>query len=428
MLTLMLIVMVTLLVLGFPLMMPVIVGPLVVLKTHFPMLPDALLLQQMISGVRLMSLIAIPLFIFAANIMTRGTTADRLINFVNAMLGALPGGMAIATSGACTAFGSISGSTQATVVAIGQPLLPSLISMGYSSSYAMALIITASNIALLIPPSIGMILYGVVTGNSVGELFIAGIGPGILIFVLFSGYSFVHARMHNIPMPPKASWADRQQATIDALPALGFPVMIIGGIYAGLFSPNEAAGMSILYAVLLEVLVYRKVKWSQIPEIALETGVITAVVFILLAMGAAFSWVVTFARIPNQILPMVFGADPSYLFTVFIITVAYFLACMFIDNVVVIMVLTPVLYPIAMKAGVDPIALGVIVTLQAAIGAATPPFGCNIFTAIAVFRRPYLEVVRETPVFIAILVLVAALVIFFPEVGLFLRDLAFLKN
>ena len=423
----MLLVMVALLLLGFPLMVPVIAGPLVIIKGYFSSIPLSLLLQQMISGVRLMSLIAIPLFIFAANIMTRGTTADRLITFVLRFVGHMPGGLAIATSGACTAFGSISGSTQATVVAIGQPLLPRLLSMGYSSSSSMALIITASNIALLIPPSIGMILYGVVTGNSVGELFIAGIGPGILIFLLFALYSYCHARYHNIPLPEKATMAERWDATLRALPSLGFPVLIIGGIYSGFFSPNEAAGVSILYALILEVVVYKAIKLSDLADIALETGVITSVVLILLAMGAAFSWVVTFARIPNLILPTVFGTEPTLYYTLFIISIAYFLACMFIDNVVVIMVLTPVLYPIAMQVGVDPIALGVIVTLQAAIGAATPPFGCNIFTAIAIFRRPYLEVVRETPVFIAILVFVSVLVIFFPEVGLFLRDFAYSK-
>ncbi len=425
MLTLMLLVMIVLLLLGFPLMVPIIAGPMVVIKGYFPAIPFSLIMQQMISGVRLMSLIAIPLFIFAANIMTRGTSADRLITFVTRFVGHLPGGLAIATSGACTAFGSISGSTQATVVAIGQPLLPRLMKFGYTSSYSMALIISASNIALLIPPSIGMILYGVVTGNSVGELFIAGIGPGILILLLFSVYSFFHARINKIPLPEKASVSERIIATKRALPAFGFPILIIGGIYSGLFSPNEAAGVSILYALILEIFCYKAIKWSEIPSIALETGVITGVVFILLSMGAAFSWVVTFARIPNMILPTVFGAEPTLYYSLFIISLAYFLACMFIDNVVVIMVLTPILYPIAMKVGVDPIALGVIVTLQAAIGAATPPFGCNIFTAIAVFKRPYLEVVRETPVFIAILVFVSLLVTLFPEVGLFLRDIAY---
>lgn len=425
MLPLMFTIMIVLLILGFPMMIPVIAGPIAVLESYFPMIKMQLLIQPMVSGVRLMSLIAIPMFIFAAGIMTKGTTANRLIDLVLSFIQHLRGGSAIATSAACTLFGSISGSTQATVVAMGQPMLPRLVKMGYSSSYSLALIINASDIALLIPPSIGMIVYGVVTGTSVGELFIAGIGPGILIFLMFAAYSYVYARVKGVPTEARTSWQQRRRALRRALPSLGFPLIIIGGIYSGQFSPNEAAGVSILYAFILEVLVYKSLKIRELFPIAVETGVITAVVFILIGMGAAFSWLVTFARIPNLILPVVFGSDPSTLHALVIITLAYFLACMFIDNIVVIMVVTPILFPIAVQAGVDPVALGAIVTLQAAIGSATPPFGCDIFTAIAIFRRPYLEVIRATPPFIFMLMLASVGLIAFPEIALFLRDLAF---
>ena len=418
-------IMIVLLLLGLPMMVPIIAAPVAILKIYFAKINVFLLIQQMISGVRLMSLIAIPMFLFAAGIMTKGETANRLIDFVLSFIRHIRGGAAIATSSACTLFGSISGSTQATVAAMGRPLLPRLIEGGYSSSYAMALIINASDIALLIPPSIGMIVYGVISGTSVGELFIAGIGPGIMIFALFAIYSFVHSRYHGIRQEPKASWTERGRAMRRALPTLGFPVIVIGGIYAGLFSPNEAAGASILYAFILEVMVYKSLKISEMPKIALETGLITAVVFVLIGMGAAFSWMVTFARIPDMVLPSILGTDPSRLQVLFTITVAYFVACMFVDNIVVIMVLTPVLFPPAIAAGVDPVALGVIITLQAAIGSATPPMGCDIFTAIAIFRRPYFEVIRATPPFIIILLIASVSVIFFPEIGLFLRDLAY---
>lgn len=425
MLTYMMCVMIALLVLSFPMMVPVIVGPITVLKTTYDGISISLLIQQMISGVRLMSLIAIPLFIFAAGIMTRGATANRLIEFVLSFVQHIKGGSAIATSAACTVFGSISGSTQATVVAIGQPLVPRLISKGYSSSHALALTINASDIALLIPPSIGMILYGVVTGNSVGELFIAGIGPGVMVFLFFALFSYCYAIHKKIPLEEKTSWKERAVATKRALLSFGFPVLIIGGIYSGIFSPNEAAGASILYALVLELLVYKSLKIKDLPDIALETGIVTAVVFILIAAGAAFSWLVTFARIPNIILPIIFGDNPSPYYTLVLITIAYFTACMFIDNLVVIMVLTPVLYPIALKAGIDPIHLGAVITLQAAIGSATPPFGCDLFTAIAIFRRPYLEVIRATPPFIIILLISSALLISFPQIALFLRNIAF---
>jgi len=425
MLTLLMGIMLVLLFLGFPMMIPLIAAPIAVLKIFYPALKTNILIQQAVSGVRLMSLIAIPMFIFAAGIMTKGQTANRLIDFVLSFIRHLRGGSAIATSAACTLFGSISGSTQATVVAMGVPLLPRLMQSGYSSSFSMALIINASDIALLIPPSIGMIVYGVVTGTSVGELFIAGIGPGVLIFFLFAIYSYIYSKTQGVSIEPKALWQERLEATKRALPAFGFPIIVIGGIYTGIFSPNEAAGASILYALILEMIFYRSLKISEIPAIALETGVITAVVFVLIGMGAAFSWLITFARIPNMIMPAILGTDPSAYQVLFVITLAYFVGCMFVDNIVVIMVLTPVLFPIAMKAGVDPILLGVVVTLQAAIGSATPPMGCDIFTAIAIFRRPYYEVIKATPPFIFILGFVAVLIIFFPQIGLFFRDLAY---
>lgn len=425
MLTLMILVMLLLLLMGFPMMIPLIAGPLVVLEVFYPGLKVSTLMQQSISGVRLISLIAIPMFILAAGIMTRGKTANRLIDFVLCFIQHLKGGSAIATSAACTLFGSISGSTQATVVAMGVPLLPRLIQAKYPSSFAMALIINASDIALLIPPSIGMIVYGVVTGTSVGELFIAGIGPGILIFTIFAAYSYFFALKHNVKVEGRSSWKERWNATCRAVPAFGFPIIVIGGIYSGLFSPTEAAGMSIFYALILEMGFYRSLNLKDIYEIALETGVITAVVFVLIGMGTAFSWLITFARIPNMIIPAVLGTDPSPLFVLCVITSAYFVGCMFVDNIVVIMVLTPILFPSAVGAGIDPVLLGVVVTLQAAIGSATPPMGCDIFTAIAIFRRPYWEVIRATPPFIFILVGVAALLMFCPQIALFLRDLAY---
>ncbi len=420
MVTVMFTCMVVLLVLAFPMMIPVIVGPIIVLLVYFDGLPPDMFVQQMVSGVRLMSLIAIPLFIFSAGIMTKGTTADRLIKLVLALIQHRKGGLGIATAWACTIFGAISGSSQATVVAMGQPLLPRLVSLGYSSSFSLALIISSANIALLIPPSLAFIIYGVVTGTSVGKLFIAGIFPGILLTILFSIYTFINAWIVGVPTHERLTWKERWQALLDSLPALGFPVLIIGGIYTGLTSPNEAAGISLLYALLLEMVVYRTISFKDVYDVALETGVVTTVVFILIAAGAGFSWLITFAEIPAQVLPIIFGENPSAVYTLYVITAIYFVACMFIDSVVAIMVITPIVFPLAVKVGVDPIVLGTIVTTQAALGGITPPFGCNIFTAVAIFRRPYLEVVRCLPVFIILTLLMSFSLIHFPEISLFL--------
>ncbi|WP_437123658.1 TRAP transporter large permease [Rhodovibrio salinarum] len=418
-------VMIVLLLLGFPMMIPLIAAALVGFFFFFGGINPEIIIQQMVGGVKPIALIAVPMFIFAADIVTKGHAADRLLDMVLRFVGHLRGGLAITTAASCTLFGAVSGSTQATVVAIGGPLRPKMLKAGYKDPFTIALTINASDIALLIPPSIGMIIYGVVAGASIGELFIAGIGPGLFILLLFSVYCWIAARWQNVPIEPRANWSERLLAMRRALLPLGFPVIIVGGIYTGTFSPTEAAAISVLYAFILEVIIFRSVKLSDIPQIAMSTGLITAVVFILVAAGTAFSWTISFAQIPQMLLGGIGMGDMGQWQILAIIAISFFVGCMFVDPIVVILILVPLFKPYVEAAGIDPILVGVIVTLQAAIGSATPPFGCDIFTAIAVFRRPYLEVIRGTPPFILMLVGVSVLLIVFPELALFLRDLAF---
>jgi len=420
-------IMIVLLLLGYPMMIPLLAATVAGLLVYFPAVSPEVIVQQMIGGVKPAALIAVPMFILAAEIMTSGQTSNRLLSLVESFVGHLRGGLAVTSAVACTLFGAISGSTQATVVAIGKPLRPRMMEAGYPDKFATALIINASDIALLIPPSIGMIVYGVVSGTSIGELFIAGIGPGLLILFLFCAYSVLATYSFNVDPAPKSSWAERGQAFKDASLPLGFPAIIIGGIYAGYFSPTEAAAVSVLYALVLECFIFKKIGLSEIPRIALNTGLVTAVVFILVGAGAAFSWVISFAELPTQIINETLGlsADSGYWKVAFTIAVAYFLGCMFVDPIVVILILTPIFHPLALAVGMDPVLTGVVVTLQVAIGSATPPFGCDIFTAIAVFQKPYREVISGTPPFIIILLMVSVLLIAFPPIALFLRDLAF---
>ena len=384
MLTTLMGVMVVLLLLGFPMMVPLIGGALVTLALYFPKLDPLTLIQQTVGGVQSMSLIAVPMFILAADIMTAGQVAKRLLNFVVAFTGHRRGGLPIATAAACTMFGAVSGSTQATVVAIGGPMRPMLLTAGYSPSFSTALIINSAVIALLIPPSVYMIVYGVVSGASVGELFIAGIGPGLLIFLFFAVYCYFISDPKNVIA--RVPWKGRMKAFKEALLSFTFPLIIFGGIYSGVFSPTEAAAVSVLYAFILEFFVYKSLKLKDIPALALRTGVVTAVVFILIAVGQAFSWTVSFARIPNMILPSLLGDAPSQLRILTVLSVAYFIGCMFVDPVVVIMILTPIFRQPIAASGIDSVLVGIIVTLQAAIGSTTPPFGCNIFTAIPIFK------------------------------------------
>ncbi|MCR6111943.1 TRAP transporter large permease [Bacillus sp. A301a_S52] len=416
-------IMVILLLMGFPMMIPLIAGPLIIILFYMDNLDPTIMIQQMVEGISSYVLIAVPLFIFAADIMTSGRTSRKLLDFVGSFVGHLRGGYAITTAAACTLFGSISGSTQATVVAIGKPMRERLLKVGYKDSSAIALIINSSDVALLIPPSIGMIIYALVSDASVGDLFIAGIGPGVLIFIFFATYAYIHAKVYDIPLAPKVPWKERGGIFLKALLPLGFPIIIIGGIYTGQFTPTEAAGISVLYAFVLEVLIFRSIKLKEIPNIALSSGIVTSAVFVLVAGGQAFSWVISFARIPQMLTDAVLGNDPSALYILFIVALFFFIGCMFVDPIVVILILTPIFAPVATAAGVDPIHLGVVIVFQAALGSATPPFGVDIFTASAVFNKSYLDVIRGTPPYIVMLLIVSVLVIVFEDISLFLLRL-----
>lgn len=414
----------TLLFLGFPFMV-VLIGTF--LATTFFYLPDLnmnILVQQILGGIKPLSLVCVPMFILAGNIITSGESAKRLVRMVKSYLGHLFGGLPIVTNVACTLFGAVSGSTQATVSAIGGTMRPMLLEAGYSSSFTLGLIINSSDIAFLIPPSIGFIVYGVATQTSVGKLFLAGIIPGVIVCILFSLFSYFYSKYYKIGLYPKATWKERLNATREGILLIGFPVLILGGIYGGIFSPTEAAAAAVLYALVLEGFVYKSLNFKKLIEVALSTAVITGVVFILVGAGQALAWFLSYSGIAKQILPPLFGPNPSALKVIIIINIAYFIACMFVDPIVAIYVLTPLFAPYVAQAGIDKVFLGVLVTMQAAIGSATPPCGCDIFTAMVIFKRPYLEVIRMTWPFILILLLAVALVIIFPELALFIPKTA----
>ncbi|NWN84099.1 MAG: TRAP transporter large permease [Halomonas sp.] len=418
------IIMLVLLLLGFPMMVPLAAGTLYMMFTDMTFFGPDQAVSWMINGVGSWVLAAVPMFIFAADILTKGHTANRLLDVVDTFTRHIRGGLPITTAASCALFGAVSGSTQATVVAMGGPMRPRLLAKGYTDHFTLALIINASDIALLIPPSIGFIIYGVVMKTSIGDLFLAGILPGFLILMMFAIYCYIDARLKGIEPEERAPWKERIKAMRKVILPLGFPVLVVGGIYGGFFSAVEASAVAVAYALILEVVIYRQVSIRDLGGLALSTGMITAVVFILVAIGAAFSQTLGTAGVPEQLLsPLIEGIGDSQILALMLIAAAFFIGCMFVDPIVVILILVPIFKPLVMATGLDPIHVGVIVTLQAAIGSATPPFGCDIFTAIAVFRRPYMDVVRGTPPFIAIMVLATFILILFPQISLLLPSL-----
>ena len=417
----------TMLLFGFPFMVTLLGSLILYVFVYMPDFAPKLvvtMVQQVITGVTPPALVCVPMFILSASIITSGESAGRLIRMIKAFVGHLPGGLPITTNASCTLFGAVSGSTQATVAAIGGTMRPMLLDAGYKSSFTLGLIINSSDIAFLIPPSIGFIVYGVATSTSIGMLFLSGIFPGLMILLMFSAYCFFYSKMKNVGVLPKASWPEKITAIREGLPVMGFPVIIVGGIYTGIFSPTEAAAAAVFYSLILETIIYRSLTFQRIVDSFLQTGVITGVVFILVGAGQAFSWMIGFMQIPQQLLPPLFGTDPSMLRVMVIVVAVYFVACMFVDPIVAIFILSPIFQPYVVGAGVDPILLGTLVTLQAAIGSATPPFGCDIFTAQLIFRRPYLEVIGHALPFLLMLILATVILIMFPSIALFLPNMA----
>lgn len=418
-----LILMFLMLFMNFPIMVVLLFVALLMMVVSAPDLNLVIYIQQLSSSVESYVLLAIPMFIFAADIIVEGRTANRLLDFVNDMFGHVRGGTGIVTAATSTLFGSVSGSSQATIAAIGRPMRKRALQYGYEDSHIMGLIVNTSGIAILIPPSIVMIYYGMLTGTSVGDLFVAGIIPGLMIFIGFSLWEVFVAYKKDIPVEPKASWGQRWKSFRRSLLTFGFPVLILGGIYSGMFSPTEAAAFSVLYAAILEIIIFRSIKVWDLYRIAVSTGVVTSIVFILLAAGGAFSWIISYLRIPQALTETVLGSDPSGFQILLIMSLFFLVSCMFVDSLVAIAILTPIFFPIAVGAGIHPVAIGILITMQATLGTVTPPFGVNIFTAAALFNRPYLEVVRGIVPYIVIFVLINFLLIVYPEIIMVYQDI-----
>ncbi len=403
------------LLLGFPMMASLLLGALALWLVYLPETEPSLLVQQMVGSIEPYVLLAIPLFIFAADIMTAGRTSQRLLQLVEKTVGRMQGGIGVATAAAATGFGAISGSSQATVAAIGPPMRTEALRAGYEDSHVLALIINSSALALLIPPSTVMIYYGTLTSTSVGSLFLAGIVPGLLIFLFFAAYEYLVAKHKNLPTASRASWKERLTALRRAALTLGLPIVILGSIYAGFATPTEAAALAVVYAAIIELFVYRSINFKDLGRLAASTAMVTSVIFILLAAGGAVSWIISYAQLPQDLADLILAGDPSQILVLLIMSLFFIVACMFVDSLVAIAILTPIFFPIATEVGADPVYLGIIITLQASIGAVTPPFGVNIFTASAIFQVPYLTAVRGVGPYIAILLGANLLFVFSPE-------------
>lgn len=396
-----------LLLLTVPVFLALIGGTLLSHSVFGPPVPAMVFAQQMVQGVNKFALLAVPLFIYASAIISRGEIGKRLLALVESCVGHITGGMALATVVTCALFGALSGVGQAAIVSLGPLVFPVLLKQGYSRGFAMGLILTASTLAMLIPPSVAMILYALQATSSVESGFLAGLGAGLVLLTCLTVYAVAYARRHRIPGSPRQGWADRLSALRGAGLALGLPLIIFGGIYTGTFTPTEAAAGGCLYAILVEVLIFRSLTLRDLWSLTQETAGTISALLIILAAGAAMSYLLTLQQVPQQVAGLL--NDRTRFEILLIVNVTFLLAGMVLDPNSAIIVLTPIVLPAATAAGIDPVHFGAIVVLNIAIGMITPPFGINIFTAMVTFRASYGEIVGALRPFI--LVALAALVL-----------------
>ena len=414
---------IALLFLGFEMLLVLGIPGLLTKYLLFPAIPNVVIGQKIIGGVNHSTLLAIPFFIFAAEIMASGRIARDLANLVKVFLGHRRGGMGHTTIAACAAFGSVSGSAPATVAALGRIMYPELIKSGYRERFSLGLIVSSAETALLIPPSITLIIYGWLTGTSITGLFAGGLVIGIFLALAFSLYvtidSFRSKRVGTAPSP----WRDRLHTLGSAGWALGLPVIILGGIYGGVFTPTEAAAVSVVYALFVETIVYRELTFSGLFGVASQAAITNSVIFVLLAMGSLVSYFITLAQLPQFVIGFMQDIEANWVVFLLIVNVLFLIAGMFIDPNSALLVLVPALFPVAQTFGIDPIHFGLVVCLNICIGMITPPFGLDIFVASTTLNKPVATIIAGVGPFIAINLLTLAVVTYIPALSTFLPRL-----
>jgi len=368
------------------------------------------------------TLLAIPFFLLAGAFMTTGGVAKRLIDFANATVGHIRGGLAIASVMSCMLFAALSGSSPATVAEVGSIAIAGMVRSGYPIGFGTGIICNAGTLGILIPPSVVMVVYAAATETSVGKLFMAGVVPGLLLGVALMVAIYIVARIKNLTAQPRASVKEWFRAARKAIWGLLLMVIILGGIYSGIFTPTEAAAVAAVYSFVVAVFIYKDIKLSECPRVLLESGKLSVMLMFIIANAMLFAHVLTTEQIPQLITETVTKMELSPWMFLIVVNIVLLIAGAFMEPSAIILILAPILFPIAVQLGIDPIHLGVIMVVNMEIGMITPPIGLNLFVASAVSKMPLTAVIRAATPWLMLLLAFLIAITYIPAISMALPN------
>lgn len=397
----------------------------VITMLFFTDLDVATIPQLIFDGINKFALMAIPMFILAGNLLSKGGSARRIIDFAKSMVGHLPGGLPMSAIFACVIFAAVSGSSPATVVAIGSIMFVAIKEAGYPKEYAVGGITTAGSLGILIPPSVVMIVYGVTAEVSIAQLFMAGVVPGLMLGGMMIAQTYFGAKRLGFKATTPEPWSERIKKFFRAFWALLIVVVVIGGIYGGIFTPTEAAAASAIYALIISLFVYKDIKFKDLWDICLESAITTAMIFFIIANAVVFAYLLTSENIPQTIADSILAANIGKIGFLIIVNILLFIMGQFMEPSSVVMIMVPLLLPIATALGVDPVHFGILLIVNMEIGMITPPVGLNLFVASGLTGMNLKDVIVSCLPWTLTLFVGLILVTYIPEISLWLPRLMY---
>lgn len=378
--------------------------------------PLVVIVQKLWTAVDTFPLVAVPLFILAGDIMSVGGITRRLVDFAQALVGHLTSGLAMVAVVACMFFAAVSGSAIADAAAIGGLLIPAMVANRYHAPFSASLVAAAGTIGPIIPPSIPMVLYGVMTNTSIAKLFAGGFLPGVLMGLGLMVYSYyIGKRRGYVGREQRAGMREILRGLVNALLAMIMPIIIIGGIIGGIFTPTESGVIAVVYALLLGLFVYRELSWRDLPQLLYATGLLSGKILFILGTASIFSFLLTVEGIPQQVTNAIASLNPSWFTMLLFINIVLLIVGTFLDTISALFIFTPLLLPMAMAVGVDPIHFGIIVSVNLTIGMITPPVGVVLFVTAGIAKLSIREMMRDLTPMIAVLIVALAITTYWPD-------------